>query len=89
MTKLSKKIIGIFGGAAALATLGGCTDAGKAQRTLESAGYTNIKAGGYAVWGCGEDDDFHTKFKATNPAGKEVEGVVCSGWFKGGTIRFN
>jgi hypothetical protein len=67
----------------------GCTDEAATISTLQSAGYTEITPGGYAMWGCGEDDTYATKFTARNPAGTMVNGVVCcGGWGKGCTIRF-
>jgi len=70
-----------------VATLAGCTSSNDAEKALKGAGYTDIQIGGYAVFGCSEDDQFHTKFTAKGPSGVPVEGVVCSGWFKGATIR--
>lgn len=88
MHHLAKKAALAFCTVAAATTLTGCTDAPKATRTLEQAGYTDIETRGYSFFGCGEDDTFRTKFTAKNPAGQKVDGVVCSGWLKGGTIRF-
>jgi len=68
-------------------TLSACTNEGKTYDVLRKAGYTDIKVGGWAPFSCSEDDVFKTKFTATNPTGQTVEGVVCAGWFKGGTIR--
>lgn len=65
----------------------GCTDPDTAVSTLESAGYSEIETGNYGLFACGNDDTFATKFKAVNPKGVKTEGVVCSGWLKGGTIR--
>jgi len=73
----------------ALAALTGCTRADEARRVLAGAGYTNIETGGYAFFGCSEDDTFHTKFKARGQNGQQVEGVVCSGVLKGATIRLD
>lgn len=64
-----------------------CTSPDSAKRVLEAQGYTNIKTGGYALWACSEDDAFATKFTATSVSGNTVTGAVCSGWFKGNTIR--
>ena len=64
-----------------------CTDSDKATRALEGAGYQRIEITGYSVFGCSEDDTFHTAFSAVSASGKRVEGVVCSGVFKGATIR--
>lgn len=72
---------------ALVAALGACSDKKTAQRALEQQGYTNITLFGWTMFGCGNDDEFTTEFKATSPAGIAVEGVVCSGWFKGATIR--
>lgn len=73
---------------AVVASLTACSSRKDAEHALTSAGFTNIETHGYAFYGCGEKDEFKTKFTATNPQGKRVSGVVCSGWFKGGTIRF-
>lgn len=77
--------------AAALITvfaLTACTSAVDTNKALTSAGFTNIEINGYSFFGCGKEDTFRTKFTATNPQGQRVEGVVCSAWFKGATIRF-
>ena len=67
----------------------GCTDDSNSVRTLRSAGYSNIKITGWEPFSCSEDDGFSTGFKATNPTGQTVTGVVCCGFvFKGCTIRF-
>lgn len=66
-----------------------CTDSTVATKALSSAGYQNVEITGYSFFGCSEDDAFHTGFKATGQDGKPVEGVVCSGWFKGATIRLD
>jgi hypothetical protein len=39
------------------------------------------------VFGCSQDDIFRTRFRAKNMSGKTVNGVVCSGFFKGSTVR--
>ena len=43
---------------------------------------------GWNPLACGEDDTYATGFIAIDPQGKVVEGTVCSGVFKGATIRF-
>lgn len=68
--------------------LAGCTNQSGAIEALNKAGFTNIEVGGYDLFACGEDDAFSTRFTATNPQGQRVSGTVCSGWFKGSTIRF-
>lgn len=70
------------------ALLSGCTSYDDAVEALVSAGYSDIEITGYNVFSCGNDDLFHTGFVAKNPMGKIVEGTVCSGVFKGSTIRF-
>ena len=67
----------------------GCTDSDVARKSLAGAGYTDIEITGYAFFGCSEDDAFHTGFKAKGLNGQPVEGVVCSGWLKGSTIRLD
>jgi hypothetical protein len=69
--------------------LAGCTSSDDAIRAVEAMGMTNVTATGYRVFGCSEDDSFHTGFTATNPQGRQVSGVVCSGWLKGSTVRFD
>lgn len=66
-----------------------CVDESSTVKALSGAGYTNIKIKGYAVFGCAEEDFFHTAFEAKGPSGQHVEGVVCSGWLKGATIRLD
>jgi hypothetical protein len=69
--------------------LAGCTDQNAADRALTGAGYSNIQITGYRWTGCSDSDDFATGFKASGPTGKQVYGVVCSGLFKGATIRMD
>lgn len=66
-----------------------CTNSSNAKRTLEDAGYTEVRTTGYGgPMACGEDDWSTTSFEALNPAGnKNVKGVVCCGLIKGCTIR--
>jgi hypothetical protein len=68
------------------ALMTGCTQPDKASSILKRDGYQNIELTGYKWFACSEDDFFHTGFKATKN-GQEVEGVVCSEWFKGSTVR--
>lgn len=70
-------------------TLSGCVSEDEATNALSGAGYTNITTTGYRFAGCGQNDLFHTGFEATGPTGQRVSGVVCSGLFKGATIRFD
>lgn len=66
----------------------GCTAPDRTKEALIKAGFTDIEIGGYDIFSCGEDDDFATKFTATNPAGLRVGGTVCCGILKGCTIRY-
>lgn len=79
----------IFIIAALVTVLVGCSSHSAAHKALTAAGYSDIRTTGYAgPFACGEDDSFSTGFIATNPKGERVEGVVCSGFLKRGTIRF-
>jgi hypothetical protein len=69
--------------------ISGCTQPERAERVLVENGYTDVKIEGYAFFGCDEKDVFRTQFKAVAASGKLVSGTVCSGWFKGATIRFD
>lgn len=69
--------------------LAGCTSPDKSFQTLEAAGYKNIQMTGYSFFGCDEKDSFHDGFTAVGASGKQVSGTVCSGWFKGYTIRLD
>ena len=69
--------------------LNGCTDKDGTLEVLKKQGYTHITTDGYAFFGCAKDDTFHTKFYAKSPSGSDVEGVACSSWFKGITLRFD
>jgi hypothetical protein len=64
-----------------------CTNKTETIRVLEMNGYTNVQTHGFSWFGCSKGDYFSTKFTATIN-NKPVSGVVCSGWFKGSTIRF-
>lgn len=63
---------------------------GKAQALLAAQGYTDISIGGYAMTGCGKEDDASSRFSATGANGARVHGVICSGvgfMAKGATVR--
>jgi hypothetical protein len=67
-----------------------CTDETGATKALKDAGLTPVKVGGYAWLSCGSKDDVYaTKFTAKNIKGETVTGAVCSGVFKGKTVRFD
>ena len=83
------KMKAVVVGAVMLVGLTGCSVPDKATETLKNNGYTDIKTDGYAWFACGEKDFFSTKFYAKSPSGQQVSGAVCSGFFKGNTIRFD
>jgi len=64
----------------------GCTDNESARDILSDEGYTDIEIVGYEVWGCSEDDYYHTGFRARR-GDRVVEGVVCCGIMKDCTVR--
>lgn len=74
-----------------LATLAlvGCTDPEGAIKTASSLGLTNVRAGGYSMFACGQGDVFATSFTALSPQGRPVSGVVCKGFMKGSTVRLD
>jgi hypothetical protein len=72
-----------------LVLLGGCTDPNSARKILDNNGYEDINMTGYRLLMCGEDDFYSTGFQATSVKGVKVSGAVCSGFFKGSTIRFD
>lgn len=73
----------------AVLAITGCTDPTEATSVLKNNGFTDIKIEGYSFTGCSQDDVYHTEFIATGQSGNKVKGVVCGGWLKGSTIRFN
>lgn len=68
--------------------LAACTDTDGAKRALEAQGFKDIQITGFQYFGCDQRDAFRTGFKATNVNGIPTIGVVCSGWLKGATVRF-
>lgn len=73
---------------AAALTLSACgVNPEQGRRVLESQGYTNVVIGGWTMFGCANSDDFKSSFTATGSNGQKVEGVLCSGWLKGITVR--
>lgn len=71
-----------------ISLLAACTAPDQSRRALESQNLKNINITGYRWFGCG-DDHFHTGFSGTGPNGQHVEGVVCSGFLKGATVRYD
>lgn len=69
-----------------------CTQPDRSTRILEEQGYSEIQTLPYNLrshFACSEDDDFRTPFIAKAQNGNTVKGVVCSGFFKGATVRFD
>lgn len=83
---MKKTIIAI----AALTILVGCgVNPQTATRALEAQGLTQVDIGGWSMFGCGQEDNFKSSFKAVGANGQKVTGTVCSGWFKGVTVRYD
>jgi hypothetical protein len=80
-----KKILAL----AILLAISACYSTNDATKALTESGYTDIVLHGHAMWSCSKDDTFSTEFEATSPSGVRVTGAVCSGWFKGKTIRLD
>lgn len=66
-----------------------CSSSNDANKALKAQGFTDIQTHGRAFFSCAESDTFATKFTAKNVKGETVTGVVCSGWLKGSTIRYD
>jgi hypothetical protein len=61
-----------------------------ATRILTENNFTEITIKPWGIQNafvCSEDDIFRARFSAKNISGKVVDGVVCSGFFKGSTVR--
>jgi hypothetical protein len=69
-------------------SLTGCTDADGARRALNADGFDTVEITGYRPFACGKDDGFRTGFRGCKGQ-KCATGVVCSGWLKGYTIRYD
>ena len=65
------------------------TNADRATEVLTAQGYSEIEITGYGWLDCSDDDAYATAFTATAPSGSKVDGTVCSGWFKGNTVRLD
>jgi hypothetical protein len=72
----------------ALLLAAACTDEDRSRKTLDNLGFTDVVFTGYQPFACGDDYVFETGFKAKNPNGKSVEGVVCCGALKGCSVKF-
>lgn len=66
-----------------------CTSQPTAAHILEAHGFHQYELKGKDMFGCGKGDWFFgQRFVATRD-GQTFTGVVCSGWLKGATLRFN
>ncbi len=72
----------------AAAMAGGCGAGDDGSKALEEQGFSDVKIGSRAWFGCGHDDNFNSHFTAKNVNGRQVSGVVCCGFWKGCTVRF-
>lgn len=79
----------IFMAIAIIMAVSGCTNEGDAIKVLKQSGFKEIRTDGYGWFACGRDDSFSTSFYAKAPNGDMVNGTVCSGFFKGNTIRLD
>ena len=66
----------------------GCTNEDKSRETLQKYGFTDINAGGYSFFECGDDYTYATKFTAKNSQGVYDNGSVDCGGLNGCTIKF-
>jgi len=75
---------------AALSVLLGACEASEKDsfRALEAHGFESIELSGAVPFACGEHDSFSQGFRAKNPRGERVRGVVCCGMMKACTVRF-
>jgi hypothetical protein len=68
--------------------LSGCSaDRQKVRNVLEADGCTQTEVGGWTLFGCGKEDFFTNTFACTKN-GRHVNGLVCSGFLKGFTVRY-
>jgi len=67
----------------------GLSDEADMKRILEDDGYTEVQYTEIRSMACGQDDLYRTGFSAINANDKKVTGAVCSGPFKGNTIRLD
>lgn len=66
----------------------GCTvDSQSLQRLAKQEGISQFVDQGYAWWGCGEGDTFHSAFSGVKN-GQPVKGYICGGFLKGYTVRY-
>lgn len=72
---------------------GGCVSQVKSIKATEKQGYRNVtvteRHNFFPGWhGCDDKDAAAFEARAVNPAGQEVDIIICAGWpFKGVTVR--
>jgi hypothetical protein len=68
-----------------------CTPSNETSiRVLEDNGFTSVRLGGFAFFGCSEGDSLTMNFEAIGPTGRPVSGVLCCGMvFKSCTVRMD
>lgn len=82
-----KKILLVAAVAVLLSSCG--VDPNAAKRALEAQGISKVEIAGYAWFGCSKGDTMRSKFTGIGVNGKPVSGVVCGGWLKGTTVRYD
>ncbi len=60
----------------------------KGKNQLEQQGYSDIRDTGYNFFCCDDKDLYSSGFVCLDKNGNVVKGCICSGVFKGVTIRF-
>lgn len=65
----------------------GCSDPKTAIKVLENEGFDKAAIGGHVFFACAQGDIYSTEFVGYKN-GRKIHGVVCSGLFKGATIRY-
>ncbi len=86
---LTVGLIMVIGVVTILCISSGSCDISKtdSMRILSSEGVSNVQLSGYQWFECGRDDTFSQGFQG-NKNGHQVQGVLCSGWLKGITVRY-
>jgi len=62
----------------------GCTDESRSYKVLTESGYTDIQFTEHSYVDCGNNDFYHTGFRARDYRGKPIFGTVCCGLFSNG-----
>ena len=67
----------------------GNVDSVKGVNALNAQGISNVTLTGYKFFGCASGEYYSTGFKGIGVNGKPVSGVICSGFLKGVTVRYD